>query len=338
MKYIISMLVIWIAVTGCDQKDPLEAKKEELKTFHSEMAELKKKIGVLEEEIKDLDPDYKNGNRNAILVTSIEVKEDKFEHKIEIRGSVESKKNVIISSEIPGKINFIKVREGQAVSKGMVLVELDADVIRNNIAELKTSLDLATILYERQSKLWDKNIGTEIQYLEAKNRKESLERRLATANSELDRAVIRAPFSGSIDEVVGREGELVQPGSPLIRIVNPDEVYIKSDISERFIGKFKKGDNVEVYFPTQERSLMTTVTSVSQVINKENRTFEMEIHLPKLDFILKPNQVAVLKLVDYSNTNALAVPTKLIQRDDKGNYLYEVKKEEGYKCSKEASH
>ena len=326
--YILYTLAL-VLLAACGEKPTsLEEKKNQLKSYKDELADIKGKIDSLETEIRELDPEYMNGSSRSVLVTAISTEEKLFQHKIELRGSVESRKNVFISSEIPGKIERIRVREGQPVSKGMVLIELDADIIRNNIAELKTSLDLANIVYERQDKLWKQNIGTEIQYLEAKNNKESLERKLATANSELARAIIRAPFSGSIDEIPAKEGEMAQPGTPLVRIVNPNDVYIRADVSERFIGKFRSGDETDVYFPTQDKNIKSNILSVSQVINSENRTFEIEIAVPSVDFPLKPNQVSVIRLIDYMNTSAITVPTRLIQKDDIGTFVYVVKEEE----------
>jgi len=322
-------LIIFLVSSACQAPSGLDEKKDQLTEYKKELTDLKGKIGSLETEIMEMDSTYRNGSNNSILVTAIEIEEKFFEHKVEFRGSVESRKDVIISSEIPGKIKAVKVREGQAVTKGMVMIVLDADIIRNNIAELKNSLDLANIIYERQARLWEQNIGTEIQYLEAKNTRKSLERRLITANSELARAIIRAPFSGSVDQIPAKEGEIAQPGTPLIRIVNPNDVYIKADISERFIGKFKKGDRTEIYFPTQDRKITSTVSSVSHVINNENRTFEIEIYVPAVDFVLKPNQVTVLRLTDYVNENAFTIPTRLIQKDDKGTFVYIVEEEEG---------
>ena len=327
-----TLFIIALAVlAACQPKEAgtLEEKKKQLQAYRDQITELKTKIDTLESQIMAEDSTYNNGTNNSILITTIGLEEKEFKHKIELRGSVESRKNVFISSEIPGKIESIRVREGQMIKKGMVLMQLDADIIRNRVAELRTAKELADIMYERQEKLWKQNIGTEIQYLEAKNRKESLERQLATANSELSRAIIKAPFDGSVDEIPAKEGEMAQPGTPLIRIVNPNDVYIKADVSERFIGKFKKGDNTDIYFPTQDRNITSTISSVSQVINNENRTFEIEILVPRVDFILKPNQVSVLRLTDYVNPEALTLPTRLIQKDDVGTFVYTIEDVEG---------
>ncbi len=312
-----------LLLSACgEQTSDIEAKKNKLSEIRTQALTLKAEIAQLENEIAQLDPEFGKNAGNVILVSTTNVIPQQFEHKIEVRGAVESKKNVLISAEIGGRIESIKATEGQRVSKGQILVLLDADIIRNNIAELKTSLDLANIIHERQSNLWEKKIGTEIQYLESKNAVESLERRLTTVNSQLAQATVRAPFSGSIDEIPVKVGEMATPGLPLVRIVNPNDMYIKADVSENYIGKFNKGEAVDVHLPAQNQNLISRIASVSQVINKENRTFSIEVELSPVDFVLKPNQVSILKLKDYQNDNAFVVPTKLIQRDDKGTFVY----------------
>lgn len=320
---------VLVLTVGCSEQNKLEQMKQELKDYRSEIQTLKSDAAALEAEIVDLDPSFGKNDNNIILITTLGVEQGLFEHKIEVRGEVQSRRNVMMSAEIPGKIVRIRVKEGQRVSKGQVLVELDAEIIKNNIAELKTSLDLASVISERQSNLWKQNIGTEMQYLEAKNTKESLDRKLATANSQLSQAIIRAPFNGSIDAIPAREGEVAQPGNPLIRLVNPDDVYIKSDVSEKFLGSFGKNDEVEVRFPNQNKKLVSMISAVGQVINTNNRTFEIEIQLPSAGFPIQPNQVVILKMRDYASEEALKIPTRLILKDNKGSFVYKISKKGG---------
>jgi membrane fusion protein (multidrug efflux system) len=322
---IITILTGLFAIS-CTDKPEVEQKKEELKGYQEDLKSLNNKISALEDKISEMDSTFGKKEIKKTLITAFDVNPTYFEHKVEMRGSVESRRNVTIGSEIPGKIQRIHVKEGQQVKKGQTLMTLDASVIRNNIAELKTSMELAETVYERQENLWKKKIGTEMQFLQSKNNYESLQRKLATANSQLDQSIIKAPFNGSIDEVIAKEGEIAQPGMPMVRIVNPDDVYIKSDISERFIGVFKKGDEVEIYFPSQDKRLMSKITSVGQVINSQNRTFEAEIAVPDGLNSVTPNQVVVLKLRDYTNEAAFQVPTMVIQKDSKGSFVYRIEK------------
>ena len=315
--------IFTLFLAACQQKEGLEAKKEQLQSYKSEVKDLNSKIKQLEEEIAKEDTTATaGGNVKAVLVNTQTVKTSNFNHKIEVRGAVESRRNVMLTSETAGTIESVKVSEGQKVKAGQTLVVLDADILRNSVAELKTSLELAKAVYERQSNLWDKKIGTEIQYLEAKNNKESLERRLATAYSQLDQSVVKAPFSGVIDEVPARVGEMAQPGKNLVRIVSPEMMYIDADVSERYVSDFAQGDEVELYFPTQDKRVKSKISAVSEVINSSNRTFSVEVNLPKLDFPVKPNQVVVLNLTDYTKENAITVPTEIILADGDGKFVF----------------
>jgi membrane fusion protein (multidrug efflux system) len=327
---IIAITAIAVACSApADNNTQLEAKKKQLEEAQVELAAIKDKIAALEKEIGEADPTFAQQINKAILVTTFVAEKKPFEHKVEVRGSVESRKNVLISAQTGGEIQKVHVREGQNVSKGQVLISLNADIIRNSIAELKTSLELANSVYEKQARLWEQKIGTELQYLQAKNNKESLERRLNTAYSQLDQAIVKAPFGGTIDQLPAKEGEVAAPGMPLVRIVSLEDTYIKSDVSERFIGKFKAGDPVEVYFPSQDKRLTTKISSVSQVINAENRTFIVEVQLPRVDYTVKPNQVVVLNLRDFMSEATLAVPTRIIQKDEDGQFIFTVDDREG---------
>ncbi|HNP96837.1 MAG TPA: efflux RND transporter periplasmic adaptor subunit [Cyclobacteriaceae bacterium] len=328
-KYIFPIILLIAAACGESKEEKsVEKKKAELDKARADFQELKMKIVNLENELSEIDPEFAKENNKAILVSTFVAKHQPFEHKVEVRGAVESRRNVMLSAQTAGEIKRTPVREGQRVTAGQVLVELDADVIRKTISELKTSLELATTVYEKQAKLWEQKIGTEVQYLQAKNNKESLENKLATANAQLNLAIIRAPFSGTVDQLPARVGEMAAPGVPLVRVVSTEEMYLRADVSERFIGRFNAGDKVDILFPLMNKKLTSVVSSVGQVINTENRTFEVEVMLPKVDFIVKPNQVVVLQLRDYVNQEALAVPTRLIQKDEDGQYIYIVEQRE----------
>ncbi len=321
----IGIAILAVTVVACGpQGTELEQKIAELEALRAQSADLKNQVLELEAEIAELDPTYGENGNNIILVAAEPLEHSRFEHKVELRGSVQSRKNVLMSAETMGKIESINVKQGQKVQRGQALIVLDADVIENNIQEVQTQLELAKIVFERQSNLWDNNIGTEIQFLEAKNSKEGLERRLKTLESQMEQAIVRAPFSGSIDEIPVNEGEMASPGMPLIRIVKPNDMYISADVSEAHVGKFFVGDEVGVYFPSLDKRLNSTISAVSQVIKSENRTFEIEVNLPHVDFAVQPNQVTVLDIVDYRNPEALVIPTKLVQKDSKGNFIYQI--------------
>lgn len=331
IKYIITFTILTAIAVACGSasgEQGLSAKKNKLEELQSQAIELNAEIAKLEAEIKAEDPDFQD-KKSSVLVSVEELSPKTFSHAVEIRGAVASKKNVLLSAEAMGKIDAILVREGQKVSKGQTLITLDSDVVRNNIKQVKSQLDLAEEVFTRQERLWEKNIGTEVQYLQAKANKESLESQLGVLNAQLSMMIVKAPFSGIVDNIPARMGEVAQPGLPLVRLVNPDDIYISADVSETYLGKFSPNQEVEVYFPSQDKRVKSKIKSVGQTIKSDNRTFELEVNLPKLDFPAQPNQVVVLRLVDYRSDQALVIPTEVIQGDNNGNYVYVIDEKNG---------
>ena len=319
-------LITLVACGGTDSG--LEGKKAELKEYREEFKELKSKISTLEEEIAAEDPSALDRDK-ATLVTTEPVPTKTFRHFLEVRGSVTSDRNVSISAEAPAMIQRVLVQEGERVKKGQVLIRQDAETSRRGLEELQTSLELATIRFERQKKLWDQKIGTEIQFLEAKNAKETLDRRIASSRSQLANYTVRAPFSGTIDRVFIKEGEMAQPGAPLIRLVSLQDMFIESDVSESYIGEFQVGDTVEITFPSLKQSLTSTISSIGEVIDQNNRTFSMEVKLPGDAKLLRPNLLAVLRIEDFHEPSAVVVPTNLILSDNRGDYVYVATEQDG---------
>jgi len=310
-----------------EEQKTLEKKKSKLTKLKNEMAELKSEIDALEAEIAEIDPET---DANEILVTTLPLNKKPFRHYLELRGSVESRKNVMLSAETMGRVEKVYVTEGQKVSKGQVLVLLDDAIIQNNIDEVTTQLELAEAVYKRQKRLWDQKIGTEIQYLEAKNSYNSLKARKETLNAQLKQTRIKAPFSGTVDKVDVKVGEMLQPGMPAIRIVSPRDMYIQADVSEAYIGAFSAGDEVEVTFPGADKTFTSKVKAVSNVLKPDNRTFQMEIQLPKTNsFEYRPNQLAVIKIADYEQEDAVVIPTNVIQAGRDGKFVYTLTKKEG---------
>lgn len=319
--YLFTLVTLMIA--GCnEQEEGVEAKKTQLKSYQNEVKELQSKITLLEEEIAAEDPNFAGANKNATLITTLPIKPKNFEHFIQVSGNVASDRNVTINAEVPAKITKVNVQKGNKVKKGQILVVQDAETIKRNVAELETSLELASTRFERQTNLWEKKIGTEIQYLEAKNNKESLERRLASAQSQLDNYILRAPFSGTVDEVFVKEGEVSMAGTPMLRLVSLEDMYIEADVSEAYLGEFETGDSVIVNFPSLDKTIHSLISSVGQVINENNRTFEIQVRLPNDASLLRPNLLAVLEIQDYAQDSAIVVPTNLIQSDNQGDYVF----------------
>ncbi len=318
---------ILIAISACEQKDPLLEKKEQLKSYKMELQKIKSSITTLEKEISAMDPEFAKKNRKATLITTTPVEQRTFEHFVEVSGAVKSRKNVLISAENMGSIDRILVNEGAEVKRGQLILSMDTDLYQRNLDQLETEYTLAKTMFEKQSNLWRQNIGTEVQYLEAKNRKESLENQIANVKTQISKSQIRAPFSGTIESVNVRIGEMAQIGSPLVRIVNHHDMYIKADVSESYVGRFKKGETVIIHFPSINQTITSKLSSVGQVIDEMNRTFSIEAMLPSTDFIIKPNLLAIVKLSDFKQENAIVVPTKLIQKDHVGDFVFITEKE-----------
>ncbi len=263
------------------------------------------------------------------LVTVKPMSYETFEHFFSANGMVEAVHDAFISSETSGQIKTIHVTEGQRVKKGRLLVSLNSDITESAIAEVKTGLELARTVYEKRKGLWEKNIGSEIQYLEAKANKESLENKLKTLEAQLDMAKIKAPISGIVDQIFRKEGELAIPGVQLIQLVNLDKVYVNADVSETYLAKINNDDLVEVGFPSYPGlTVETTIHRTGQVVKTKNRTFLVQVLLDNKDEKLKPNMVAVIKMKDFSADSALVVPSIIIKNDLKGTYLYVTEKQE----------
>lgn len=304
------------------------------KTIDKNQAEITK----LENQIKELnlsiseaklkmDTSQSSGNDLIKAVTVFTPEKQTFNKYIELQGKVTSKDNVIVPAESGGLIRSIAVTEGQTVAKGQTLAVLDQEIMSKNISELETALDLANQVFERQTRLWEQKIGSELQYLQAKNNKESLEKKLETLNSQKSKMIVKAPFSGIIDLVFAKNGELAGPGTPIARIVNLSKVEVMAEVPENYIGKIKKGDNVEVFFPSLNETRNATVQSISQVINPGNRTFNVEAALSNPGSKLKPNLLSNLKLIEYSSKEKFVVPTKLLQHNSTNDYLFVVDKD-----------
>lgn len=320
-----ALLALGWLLTACtaqpDAETP-EAKRARLAELKNQLAELKKEIGKLEGELAAIDTAFAASNRRAVLVTSIPVQRGRFIRYVEANATVESKTNITVSPELAGVIRELYVREGQNVAAGQTIARLDDAVIRSQIDELKTSLTLASTVLEKRERLWQQKIGTELQYLEAKTNKESLERSIRTLETQLAKTEVKAPMAGRVEEVFARSGELAQPGLPLVRLVSTTDVNLKANLSEAYLNKFRPGDSARVFFPEFNRELVSQVRTVGTLINPANRTFIVEVGLPNDPLLNKPGLMAVVSLKEYDDPVALTVPSHLIQQDLKGEFVY----------------
>lgn len=325
------VLIFLLTSCGQEKSEGLESKRARLHEAKVEAKALKAEIAQLESEIKAEGAKI-NGTVNTTLVTTLPVKQEVFEHQIEVRGNVLSRTNVNVSSEMMGQLQKIYVKEGQSVSKGTLLAKLDDETIKRNLEEVNTRLDFAITIFEKRERLWKQNIGTEVAYLEAKNSKESLEKQRATLETQLRKTAIRAPFTGKIEDIPTMEGQMMQPGLPVAFMVSEKDMYISAEVSERYVGALAQGDEVEVSLPALKQSFTSKIITVGNVINPASRTFKIEVQLPALDANVKTNLVALIKLTDYFKADALVIPSSLIQEDEKGTFVYVTEKQQAVKA------
>jgi RND family efflux transporter MFP subunit len=327
MKKSLSILSLALAVTFTACNKGGGNKEEQLAKLKNEQADLQTKIAKLEEELK---AEGKGGviEQKAVPVSVAAIKPELFKHYLEVQGKVDFEQNVMVSAKVPGVLTSVRVQRGDRVSKGQILATIDASILDQSITELKSSLDLARTVFQKQKNLWDQKIGTEIQFLTAKNNKESLENKLATLQQQRDQYNIKAPISGTVDEVNPKSGEAVAPGVGIIRVVNPSGTKIVAEVSESYASKIRKGDNAVVFFPDLNKEMPATVRVLSSAINPASRSFIIELGLKNAaDLNLNPNMIAVVKINDYSKENAIVVPVNVIQKDETSSFVYVANKE-----------
>lgn len=307
---------------GGENKTPLEKLKTERDSLKDVRAEIDEKIFALEREISERDSTI-----DAKLVTGIPASKNVFKHYFEVYGNVQAEKAATIYAENSGAIQSIRVKEGQPVKKGQTIVTQDVEIIERNIAEVRTQLDLAKTLFEKQKRLWDQNVGSEVQFLEAKNRKESLESSLETLQEQRQKSSVTAPFDGVVDKIFPKIGELVGMSSPIVRLINLDELYINADISERYMGDISEGDSVWVIVNRSD-TLKSAISRVGDYINPSNRSFEIRVDIKEKIDVLRPNSLVVLKINDYSEEGAIVVPSAIIMQDGSGDdYVFTIEKD-----------
>lgn len=313
MKYYVFLMIILI-MGACQQStknDPVA----QLAVLKDQKAKIESEIAALEKELMETGVI----DKKLHTVSLEEAKVDTFAHFIDLQGRVDADESVTVTSRMPGALTRVYIDNGDVVRKGQLLAEIDGGVMLKSLEELEGQLKVAEDLYNRQKALWDQNIGSEVQYIQAKNNKESLERSIATLRATWNQTKIYAPTAGTVDMVLLKQGQAIAPGVPLANIINLSKLKIKGEVTEAYASKVQKGDEVVVYFPDTDKEIKTRITYVSKSINPTNRTFTVEAALGKGDF--RANQIAVMKIVDYKNTSAIVVPINLIQNSTEGDYI-----------------
>jgi RND family efflux transporter MFP subunit len=322
MKNSLLTLAILATLVACN---PGNNKKGDLEKLKSEREVLNAKISKLEAEVN---PNQAKAEK-AVPVTIKKLEKTSFNHYVEIQGVVDGDQNVSVSPEMAGLVTAVLVREGSQVKKGDILATLDAQVLKQSVQEVKTQLDLATIIFEKQKNLWDKKIGSEIQFLQAKNAKESLERRIKTLQEQIDMANVVSPINGSVESVPLRVGQMASPGVPTssIRVINMSTAKINADVSENFASRIKNGDKAFVRFPDLGKEIETKLSFTGRFIDPSNRTFKVECRFSTNEFELRANMIAYVKINDYSSDASLVLPVNIIQSNQDGKFVYVVSKE-----------
>lgn len=293
-----------------------ETKRLELQKYKQQLHELTQKIDVLEKELSG------NTTMEVIPVKVAEIVPQQFEHFIEVTGNAEADLNVDVSPESSGIIQDILVTEGQRVRKGQVMARLKIDALERSLDEMLIQLGLAKTNYERQKNLWDQNIGSEMQFLQAKTNMESLEKRVDGMKAQLEMAEIKAPVDGIVDVIYQKKGAIGSPQFPFAKVVNIENIKVYADISETYLTKIKTGDRVKVTFPSLNREMNVPISQIGNVIDPNNRTFRIRIDLNNPDRMIKPNLVSIIKIRDYVAENAIVIPTLFVKDDFKGSFAY----------------
>jgi len=331
MKNALILILISLLITSCGNgtvesvetliaDGNLEAIKLKKQEITAQQKQLTAELRLLDSVIK-----IKDSNSKLALVTTIKTEEKQFNHYLDLQGNVMTKQNVLIYPEMAGTLIKVYVKEGQNVNKGQLLATIDDGGMSSQLAQLKTQAALAKTTFERQKRLWDQRIGSEIQYLQAETNYQAVMNSVKQAESQLAKSNIRAPFSGIIDNVIQEQGTVVSPvsGQAVFRIVNLSDMYIEVDVPESYINGVTVGKEVKIYFPVLGDSITSAVRQTGNFINPTNRSFRVEIAVPNKKNTIKPNLTARVQINDYSNNNAILIPQSLISENAEGEqYVY----------------
>ena len=341
-KFFLNLSIIFIVSCGSKNSKSIEEilastdytliqkKKGEIKT---QINDLKVELNKLDNVLQKMDTD-----KNLFLVSAIKLKPRNFSHYLNFQGSLDTDKNVVIYPELPGLLKNIYVKQGDKVKKGQLIAKISDNGLTDQLEQLKLQRDLAKTTFERQQKLWNQKIGSEIQYLQAKTNFKSLEKKISQMKDQEGKTRILAPFDGTIDDIVADVGSNLAPGlTPILRIINIEKMKVIAEIPEIHIPYIKKNKNVKIYVPILDKQILGNISSVGNFINPNNRSFSIEVKLFNESNELKPNMTVSLEINDYQNENAILIPSKDILEDEEGNfYVYKLVSDsnDSYKSTK----
>ena len=331
MKKAFLLLIILATFASCgNDKKSVDAiiDSGDLSAVKSKRTELNQKQRDLKSDIDKLNEyiDSHEKKERPVLITAEVIKDTVFKHFVEVQGNVETDQNVVLNAEFSGVLTNIYVKEGQRVSKGQRLAKIDDGGLSSQVSQQEVQLALSKTTFERQEKLWNQKIGSEIQFLQAKANYEAAKNATSQLRAQLSNTIITAPFSGVIDDIISDPGQVVSPGqTPIIRLVNLSNMYVKASIPENYLKNIKKGTQVNVNLASINQEFTGTVRQVSNYINPNNRSFEIQVEIPNNDGLVKPNLIATVKVNDYTIEEAITIPENILQENAEGEtiaYLY----------------
>jgi RND family efflux transporter MFP subunit len=337
MKKSLSIITLAIFIFSCGSEKNKTTEEiiaeNNLDEIRAKRAEIVNQKILFEEQLELIDAKISelDSNKKIPLVTSFVVAETVFNHFVELQGNVSTKNLLVIYPEYAGILTSVNVKEGDKVTKGQILAKIDDGGLSQQLAQLQIQADLAKTTFERQERLWKQKIGSEMQYLQAKSSYEAQSKAVNQMQEQIEKTIVKAPFSGIIDDVISEQGSMVAPGnSPLMRILNLDNMYIESDVPEKHLVNITKNKNVEVEFPILGKTIKSSIRETGNYINPANRTFRVEIDLPNNNKDIKPNLTAKVKINDYTNEKALLIPQSIISENAQGEqYVYVIKNRKG---------
>jgi RND family efflux transporter MFP subunit len=331
MKKILSLTLITLLFMSCGGNDSLDTKVESaiaeenierLKELKKDISAEQKKLKVLSNNIQEALSKTQPKSRNYTLITAKKVKTDTFRHYLNLQGNVKTDQNIMIYPEYSGKLLEIYVKEGQKVKEGELLAVIDDGGLKDQQRELRTRVKLLETTFERQKRLWNDSIGSEIQYLQAKTDFESTQSALNSLTKQLKKTVIRAPFDGTIDDIITESGQVVMPGGMAIfRLVNLSEMYIETEVADTYLDAVNVNTTVEVNLRALNKKFKSYVVQTANFINPDNRKFKIKVAIPDSIRNVKPNLIANVLINDYQNSDAIIVSENIIQETANGSQV-----------------
>ncbi|HSG67276.1 MAG TPA: efflux RND transporter periplasmic adaptor subunit [Bacteroidales bacterium] len=319
LKYAL-LFAVTAVLASCGNNNEQESIKQQITQYKDQVSELNIKIKELENQLAEIE---QSEDKFVTPVKANAIEYQPFRHYFQVSGTVDAVDKAFISPEINGQLTQLYVKEGDRVTKDQLLAKLNTSITENTIQEVKTQLELAKTLYEKQKQLWEQNIGSEVQYLQALNNKESLESKLSTLQAQLEMAYVRSPIDGIVDMIYIEPGELAIPGMQMMQLFNLSKLKVEIDVSERYLPVISKGDIVNLTFPSfPDINMDVDIYRTGNVIKVGNRTFPVELRIDNIEGKLKPNILAIVTFLDFHEDNALIVPSIIVKQDIEGKYVY----------------